>query len=72
MKQVSELFDEYKQRANKLLSDAKEQSDRNAALIALENQMVDASTLPEGERIKLRAYMEEYRRLKIDDYEAGA
>jgi hypothetical protein len=70
MTQVDELFADYKQRAQQIL--AEEHGDRNAGLVALENQMVDTSELPEGDRLALRAYMEEYRRQKINEYEAGA
>lgn len=46
--------------------------DKDANLINLENQMADASGLPEGDRLELRGYMAEYRRQKTTGYEAGA
>ncbi|HRO42869.1 MAG TPA: hypothetical protein PL009_08545 [Flavipsychrobacter sp.] len=70
MNTVKQLFDAYKQQAQQLLNE--ENTDRNARLVALENQIADASALPEGDRLELRAYMQEYRRQKINDYEAGA
>ena len=70
MSGVKELFKEYKQRAQQILRE--EHRDRNECLVQLENQMVDASALGEGDRIELRAKMQAYRRQKINDYEAGA
>jgi hypothetical protein len=67
---IKQLFEEYKRRADELLQDGL--PDANGRLIALENQMADESGLHEGDRLELRAYMEEYRRLKMDNFEAGA
>jgi hypothetical protein len=67
---IKRLFEEYKRRADELLHQAL--PDENGRLIALENQMADDSGLHEGDRLELRAFMEEYRRLKMDNFEAGA
>jgi len=69
MKTIRDLLEEYKQRAETILV---ERRDRNADMIALENQMADTSELGEGDRLELRALMAEYRRQKVNDYEAGA
>ena len=70
MSSIKELFEEYKQRAQALK--AEKPHDLNGKLIALENQMADASDLGERDRLETRAYMEEYRRKIVDGYEAGA
>jgi hypothetical protein len=67
---IKQLFNEYKKRADELLK--QDLPDENGRLIALENQMADDSGLHEGDRLELRAFMEEYRRLKMDSFEAGA
>jgi hypothetical protein len=67
---IKRLFEEYKRRADELLQ--QHLPDENGRLIALENQMADDSGLHEGDRLELRAFMEEYRRLKMDSFEAGA
>jgi len=70
MATISELFETYRQRGAEILKE--EHRDRNGCLVELENQMVDASGLGETDRMLLRAKMQEYRRQKINDYEAGA
>src|ERR1044072_617101 len=70
MGDVKEIFKEYTRRAEQLL--AEDHPDHNACLVALENDMADNSDLGEGDRLELRAYMEEFRRQKINGYEAGA
>jgi len=70
MPTISQLFDDYKIRAQKII-DAMD-GEVNAALIALENQVADASSLHEGDRLELRARMQEYRSQKINEFEAGA
>lgn len=70
MKNLKVYFDEYCRRAESILKE--KNTERNERLVALENQMVDASGLGEGDRLELRAYMAEYRRQKINEFEAGA
>ena len=70
MDEVTSLFKEYISRSAEILKHMGE--GQVARLIALENQMVDNSGLPEGARLRLRAYMEEYRTQKTMGYESGA
>ncbi|RYZ48503.1 MAG: hypothetical protein EOP49_18535 [Sphingobacteriales bacterium] len=70
MENIKTVFELYKTEAGRL--EAGNPEDLNAALIALENRMADNSGLGEGDRLEARAYMEEYRRKRVNGYKAGA
>jgi|GEM_PF-2216974 len=70
MNKIKQLYESFKERA--AIVEASRPDDLNAALIALENNMADNSGLGEHDRLEARAYMQEYRRQRINGYEAGA
>jgi hypothetical protein len=70
MHDVNQLFAEFKERAAGVI--CSDVPDRNNALVELEDVIARNADINEGERLRLRAYMQEYRRKLIDGYDAGA